>query len=154
MRRRMLKSKVHRARVTDANLNYVGSVSIDRRLLEMADILVGEQVQIVDIDNGARFETYAIEGRPGEVCLNGAAARLVHPGDRLIIITYADYEDAEIAAYAPTVVHVDDLNRPVTEDVARELIGGPLAIPTATEAESSRSETVQGMPTPAQSALP
>jgi aspartate 1-decarboxylase len=150
----MLKSKVHRARVTDANLNYVGSVSIDRRLLEMADILVGEQVQIVDIDNGARFETYAIEGRPGEVCLNGAAARLVHPGDRLIIITYADYEDAEIAAYAPTVVHVDDLNRPVTEDVARELIGGPLAIPTATEAESSRSETVQGMPTPAQSALP
>ena len=131
MRRRMLKSKIHRARVTDADLNYVGSVSIDPQLLEMADILVGEQVQIVDIDNGARFETYAILGQPGEVCLNGAAARLVHPGDRVIIISYADYDNEELKDYAPRVVHVDDLNRPVSEHVARELIGGPLAVATS-----------------------
>lgn len=125
MRRRMLKSKIHRATVTDANLDYIGSVSIDARLLELADILVGEQVQIVDINNGARFETYAIEGGPGEVCLNGAAARLVQPGDKVIIISYADYEAAELAAYAPRVVHVDNRNRHTSEEVARLLVGGP-----------------------------
>lgn len=124
MRRRMLKSKIHRARVTDANLNYIGSVSIDPDLIQLADILVGEQVAIVDVDNGARFETYVIEGGPGELCLNGAAARLVHPGDRVIVITYADYDDAELRDYAPRVVHVDDLNRAVSEDVARDLVGG------------------------------
>jgi aspartate 1-decarboxylase len=124
MRRRMLKSKIHRARVTDADLHYVGSVSLDPDLLRRADIRVGEQVQIVDIDNGARFETYAIEGAPGQVCLNGAAARLVHRGDRVIIITYADYEDSELDSYAPVVVHVDDRNSPVGEEAARALVGG------------------------------
>jgi aspartate 1-decarboxylase len=124
MRRRMLKSKIHRARVTDADLHYIGSVSIDPDLLRRADIRVGEQVQIVDIDNGARFETYAIEGAPGQVCLNGAAARLVHRGDRVIIITYADYEDSELDSYAPVVVHVDDRNSPVGEEAARALVGG------------------------------
>lgn len=134
MRRRMLKSKIHRARVTAANLNYIGSVSIDAELLRRADILVGEQVQIVDIDNGSRFETYAIAGAPQEICLNGAAARLVHHGDRVIIISYADYDATELRDYTPTVVHVDHLNQPVTEAVAHHLTGGvfsePNPIPT------------------------
>ncbi len=125
MRRRMLKSKIHRATVTGADLDYIGSISLDPALLAAADILVGEQVQIVDINNGARFETYAIEGTAGQVCLNGAAARLVQPGDRIIIITYADFEEAELRAYAPRVVHVDHDNRQVGEDVARDLVGGP-----------------------------
>lgn len=111
MRRRMMKSKIHRARVTDANLNYVGSITLDTRLMELADIREGEQVHVLDIDNGARFETYAIPGGSGEVCLNGAAARLVQPGDKVIVITYADYEDAELADFAPRVVHVDAQNQ-------------------------------------------
>ena len=92
MRRRMMKSKIHRATVTDANLHYVGSITLDTDLMARADILEHEQVPVLDIDNGARFETYAIQGGPGEVCLNGAAARLVQPGDKVIVITYADYE--------------------------------------------------------------
>ena len=113
MHRRMMKSKIHRATVTDANLNYVGSITIDSRLLELADILENEQVHVVDIDNGARFETYAIPGSPGDMCLNGAAARLVHPGDRIIVISYADYDADELDGYQPLVVHVDEHNRPV-----------------------------------------
>jgi aspartate 1-decarboxylase len=142
MRRRMMKSKIHRARITDAHLDYVGSVSLDPHLMELADILVGEQVQILDIDNGARFETYAIEGQPGEVCLNGAAARLVHPGDKVIVITYADYEAAEVELYQPRVVHVDDLNQPVTEEVARELRGGPLAVATPGTSRPLRGSSI------------
>jgi aspartate 1-decarboxylase len=126
MNRRMMKSKIHRARITDAHLDYVGSISLDPALLALADILVGEQVQILDIDNGARFETYAIEGRPGDCCLNGAAARLVHPGDKVIIVTYADFDEAELLKYRPTVVHVDEFNRPVDERAAHELVGGPM----------------------------
>ena len=116
MRRRMMKSKIHRATVTDANLHYVGSITIDPLLLEAANILEYEQVAIVDIDNGNRFETYTILGEPGsgDMCLNGAAARLVHPGDKIIIITYADYEDSELENYQPTVVHVDERNRAIT----------------------------------------
>lgn len=125
MLRRMMKSKIHRAVVTDAHLDYVGSVSIDPALLRSADILVGEQVQIVDIDNGARFETYAIEGGPGEVCLNGAAARLVHPGDKVIIITYADMDEAELLKYRPIVVHVDAQNRETADPNGGLLVGGP-----------------------------
>jgi aspartate 1-decarboxylase len=113
MQRTMLKSKIHRATVTGADLHYVGSISIDRELLRRADIREHEQVAVLDIDNGARFETYAIEGEPGEVCLNGAAARLVNPGDRVIVLTYGDYEDAELDDYEPTVVHVDTANRAV-----------------------------------------
>ena len=109
----MLKSKIHRATVTGADLHYVGSISIDPELLGRADIREHEQVAVLDIDNGARFETYAIEGEPGEVCLNGAAARLVNPGDRVIVLTYGDYEDAELDDYEPTVVHVDTANRAV-----------------------------------------
>jgi aspartate 1-decarboxylase len=118
MRRRMLKSKIHRATVTEADLNYVGSISLDPALMRAADILEHEQVAVLDIDNGARFETYAITGGPGQVCLNGAAARLVHPGDKVIIITYADYEHDELAGHTPTVVHVDEWNRR-SEPVAR-----------------------------------
>ena len=114
MRRRMMKSKIHRATVTDANLHYVGSITVDRDLMDLADLLEYEQVAVVDIDNGARLETYVIEGErgSGEICLNGAAARLVSPGDKVIIISYADYEPSELDGYEPTVVHVDSRNRP------------------------------------------
>lgn len=111
MHRRMLKSKIHRATVTDANLHYVGSISLGPELMEAADILEHEQVHVVDINNGARFETYAILGAPGEVCLNGAAARLVQPGDLVIVFTYADYAEDELVGYQPTVVHVDEKNQ-------------------------------------------
>jgi aspartate 1-decarboxylase len=123
MRRRMLKSKIHRATVTDANLHYVGSITIDPELLEAADILAYEQVAVVDIDNGARFETYTINGRPGsgDMCLNGAAARLVQPGDRIIVISYADYEPADLEDHQPRIVHVDTANRPIDEAAAERL---------------------------------
>lgn len=115
MRRTMMKSKIHRATVVGADLNYIGSITLDPRLMKLADILEHEQVHVLDIDNGARFETYAIPGGPGDVILNGAAARLVHPGDRVIVITYAQYEEAELEHYVPKVVHVDSRNRP-TDD--------------------------------------
>ncbi len=111
MRRRMMKSKIHRATVTDANLNYVGSITIDTDLMAAADLLENEQVHVLDIDNGARFETYVIPGGPGDMCLNGAAARLVQPGDKIIVVSYADYEEAELEGFAPRVVHVDEFNR-------------------------------------------
>ena len=113
MRRRMMKSKIHRATVTSADLNYVGSISLDPALMERADIREWEQVAVLDIDNGARFETYAILGEADQVQLNGAAARLVHPGDKVIIITYADYEEVELEGFQPIVVHVDEENRPL-----------------------------------------
>ena len=120
-RRRMMKSKIHRATVTDANLNYVGSITIDTDLMAAADLLEWEQVAIVDIDNGNRFETYVIPGAAGSgaMCLNGAAARLVHPGDRIIVISYADYDQSELANFAPTIVHVDRTNRAITEELAQ-----------------------------------
>jgi aspartate 1-decarboxylase len=123
MRRRMMKSKVHRATVTDANLHYVGSITVDRDLMDLADLLEYEQVAVVDIDNGARLETYVIEGErgSGDICLNGAAARLVSPGDRVIIISYADFEASELDGFEPTVVHVDSRNRPV-DALTAELI--------------------------------
>ena len=123
MRRRMMKSKVHRATVTDANLHYVGSITVDRDLMDAADLMEYEQVAVVDIDNGSRLETYVIEGPRGSgaICLNGAAARLVAPGDRVIIISYADYEEAEMADYEPCVVHVDTANRVVDEATASAL---------------------------------
>jgi len=112
MQRIMMKSKIHRATITGADLNYIGSITLDTRLMELADIREHEQVHVLDIDNGARFETYAIKGGPGDVILNGAAARLVHPGDRVIVITYAQYDEVELEAYEPKVVHVDSRNRP------------------------------------------
>ena len=123
MRRRMMKSKIHRATVTSADLNYVGSISVDPALMTAADILEGEQVHVVDIDNGARLETYVIPGGPGEICLNGAAARLVQPGDKVILMTYADFDEAELAEFTATVVHVDTANQQVPEELAREFAG-------------------------------
>ena len=131
MKRTLLKSKIHRATVTEANVDYVGSITIDTDLMMAADILPYEKVHVVDVDNGARLETYVIEGErgSGKVCLNGAAARLVAPGDKVIIISYAEYDDAELRgddeqqAYAPTIVHVDTANRAVDEALARELAG-------------------------------
>ena len=119
MRRQMMKSKIHRATVTDANLNYVGSITIDTELMALADIREWEQVHVVDINNGARFVTYAIPGGPGTMCLNGAAARLVQPGDKIIVITYADYEDAELENFEPRIVHVDAANRVIDESLAK-----------------------------------
>lgn len=114
--RRMLKSKIHRATVTDANLNYEGSITIDTDLLALADIRPFEQVFVVNINNGERFETYAIEGPAGQgdMCLNGAAARLAEPGDLVIVMTYAEYADAELEGFEPIVVHVDEFNRVAT----------------------------------------
>jgi aspartate 1-decarboxylase len=109
MQRTMLKSKIHRATVTDCDLHYVGSITIDPDLLDAADILEHEQVHVVDVDNGARFETYTIAGErgSGEMKVNGAAARLVHRGDTIIVISYAQYDEAELAAHRPRVVHVE-----------------------------------------------
>jgi aspartate 1-decarboxylase len=113
MRRTMMKSKIHRATVTDANLHYQGSVTVDPLLLEEADILENERVEVYDVTNGNRFATYAIPGAPGkgEVCLNGAAAHLVQKGDLVILATYAEYEDAEARRHQPKVVFVDAENR-------------------------------------------
>jgi aspartate 1-decarboxylase len=122
----MMKSKVHRATITGANLEYVGSITLDRTLMELADIREFEQVAVLDIDNGARFETYAMEGGPGDVIVNGAAARLVQPGDRVIVITYAVYGEAELASYAPRIVHVDEANRPIDADEAVQRAGSNL----------------------------
>ena len=113
MQRQMLKSKIHRATVSDCNLHYAGSITIDSELMEEADLLPHEQVHVLDVDNGSRFETYVIEGRYGarEMCVNGAAARLVQPGDRVIVVSYAAYTDQELDGYEPRVVHVDEDNR-------------------------------------------
>jgi aspartate 1-decarboxylase len=116
MRRTMMKSKIHRATITGADLNYVGSITLDPKLMELADVLEHEQVHVLDIDNGARFETYVIRGGLGDVVINGAAARLVHTGDRAIVISYAQYDDAELESYAPRIVHVDSRNRPTDEE--------------------------------------
>jgi aspartate 1-decarboxylase len=122
----MMKSKIHRATITGANLEYVGSITLDRMLMELADIREFEQVAVLDIDNGARFETYAMQGGPGDVILNGAAARLVQPGDRVIVITYAVYDEAELATYAPRIVHVDEANRPIDANEAVQRAGSNL----------------------------
>ncbi len=121
MQRTMLKSKIHRATVTASDLHYVGSITIDPELLEAADMLEHEQVHVVDVDNGARFETYTIAGAPGsgEVKVNGAAARLVHTGDTVIVISYAAYDAADLERYEPRVVHVEaPTNRIIAVDDA------------------------------------
>ena len=122
MFRTMFKSKIHRAVVTEANLNYMGSITIDRDLMDAADILPNEKVQVVNNNNGARFETYVIEGARGSrtICLNGAAARLVQPGDSVIIITYAVMNDEECRTFQPKMVFVDDENRIVETKTGTE----------------------------------
>ncbi|MFI6879836.1 aspartate 1-decarboxylase [Streptomyces sp. NPDC050400] len=143
MLRTMFKSKIHRATVTQADLHYVGSVTIDADLLDAADLLPGELVHIVDIDNGARLETYVIEGERGSgvIGINGAAAHLVHPGDLVIIISYAQVDDAEARSLRPRVVHVDRDNAIVAlgTDPSEPAPGGdatrsPQAVPQAVSA--------------------
>lgn len=125
MQRTMMKSKIHRATVTQADLHYVGSVTVDADLMEAADLLPGEKVDIVDIDNGARLSTYVIEGPRGSGVLgiNGAAARLISPGDLVIIIAYGTMDDAEARTFQPSVVFVDERNRAV------DLGSDPAAVP-------------------------
>ncbi|MFF3561666.1 aspartate 1-decarboxylase [Streptomyces sp. NPDC002574] len=127
MLRTMFKSKIHRATVTEADLHYVGSVTIDAELMEAADLLPGELVHIVDVTNGARLETYVIEGRRGSgvIGINGAAAHLVHPGDLVILISYAQVDDSEARDLRPKVVHVDAGNSIVAlgEDLAEPVPG-------------------------------
>jgi len=106
----MLKSKIHRAHVTETNIDYEGSITIDKRLMEAADILPYEQVQVVNINNGARLITYAIEGKSGEICLNGAAARLAARGDVIIILAYAYIDDEEARHFTPQLVYVNTQN--------------------------------------------
>ena len=125
MLRTMLKSKIHRATVTQADLHYVGSITIDPDLLDAADILEFEQVAVVDVDNGARFETYTIAGERGSGAMkvNGAAARLVHRGDTIIVISYGSYDPEDMKFYDPRVVHVDEHNtiRTIDNEVATRL---------------------------------
>ena len=130
MQRVMLKSKIHRATITDCDLHYVGSITIDADLLEAADILEHEQVHVLDIDNGARFETYTLAAArgTGEIKVNGAAARLVHRGDTIIVVSYASYDHEELEHYRPRVVHVQaQTNRIITidEEVATLLTSAP-----------------------------
>ena len=106
----MLKSKIHRARVTETNIDYEGSITIDRKLMKEADMLPFEQVQVLNVNNGARFATYAIEGESGEICLNGAAARLAVKGDTVIILSYCHVDESEARHFIPKLVHVDAKN--------------------------------------------
>ncbi|MGH2718710.1 MAG: aspartate 1-decarboxylase [Actinomycetota bacterium] len=135
MKRTMLAGKVHRATVTDADVDYEGSLTLDPDLMEAAGMLAYEQVHLLDIDNGARLVTYLITGEraSGQVCVNGAAARLVHPGDKVIIVAYAEMDDDEAKAYQPKVVLVDGDNRPVTaehhERAAPPRMGAAFAAP-------------------------
>jgi aspartate 1-decarboxylase len=118
MQRQMLKSKIHRATVTDCDVDYVGSITLDPALMSQADLLVNEQVHVWDVDNGARFVTYAIEGEPGSgtVQVNGAAAHLVRPGDKVIVASFGSYDERDLEAYSPVVVHVGERNQIVAVD--------------------------------------
>jgi len=135
MLRTMMKSKIHRATVTHADLHYVGSVTVDAELLDAADLLPGERVSIVDVDNGARLETYVIEGERGSgvIGINGAAAHLVSPGDLVILIAYGQMETAEARTFLPRVVHVDSANRIVElgTDAAEAVVEGVERAPFA-----------------------
>jgi len=127
VRRTLMKSKLHRATVTMADLDYVGSITIDRDLMDAADLLPHERVQVLDVTNGARLETYVIEGErgSGDIGINGAAAHLVHPGDIVLIVSFAEFEDAEARTWEPTVVLLDADNR--IERVLTGHVGGPTA---------------------------
>lgn len=114
--RTMLRSKVHRLTVTDAQLHYVGSLTLDSRLMELADLAPNEQIHVANVNNGERFTTYVIPGNDGECCLNGAAARLGAPGDLVIVMAYAQVPNPATRAWQPKVVHVDSLNRPIFVD--------------------------------------
>jgi aspartate 1-decarboxylase len=130
LHRQMLKSKIHRATVTDCDVDYVGSLTIDPELMASADLIPNEQVHVWDIDNGARFVTYVIEGKPGsgEIQVNGAAAHLTRPEHKVIVASFGAYDERDLEAYAPVVVHVDAHNRIVEVDSHPEvLLGSPVA---------------------------
>lgn len=124
MQRQMLKSKIHRATVTDCDVDYVGSITIDAELMAAADLIGNEQVHVWDVDTGSRFVTYAIEGEPGSrtMQVNGAAAHLVEPGHKIIVASFGAYDESDLEHYDPVVVHVDDHNRPVAVDSHPEVL--------------------------------
>ena len=132
MLRAFCKSKIHRARVTEANVAYAGSITLDAELMRAADLLPYEQVHVVDVDNGARIITYCIEGAPGSgtVCINGAAARLIPAGDRVIVIAYAQLTPEELGQFAPKVVLLDERNHP------REVVTASDLLPAEAELEN------------------
>ena len=140
MQRHMLKSKIHRATVTACDVDYVGSVSIDADLMRQADLLPNEQVHLWDLENGARLVTYAIEASAGSgtIQVNGAAARLVDRGDKVIVVSYGAYDDRDLATYSPIVVHVDERNRPVAVD------SNPAVLLTAAEEIPGSFSTTAG----------
>jgi aspartate 1-decarboxylase len=124
MQRQMLKSKIHRATVTDCDVEYVGSITIDTELMAAADLITNEQVHVWDVDSGARFVTYVIDGEPGSgaIQVNGAAAHLTRPGHRTIVASFGAYDESDLEAYSPVVVHVDDANRAVAVDSNPEVL--------------------------------
>jgi len=124
VQRQMLKSKIHRATVTDCDVDYVGSITIDTELMAGADLLTNEQVHVWDVDTGSRFVTYVIDGEPGSgtVQVNGAAAHLTAPGHKVIVASFAAYEESDLERYSPLVVHVDDRNRAVAVDSHPEVL--------------------------------
>jgi aspartate 1-decarboxylase len=147
MHRQMLKSKLHRATVTGCDPDYVGSLTLDPELMRSADLMANEQVHVWDIDNGARFVTYAIEGEPGSgaVQVNGAAARLVSRGDKVIVASFGAYDQRDLETYAPVVVHVDDRNAIARVDSHPEvLLGSPLASKATNSAGGLGSASVGG----------
>jgi aspartate 1-decarboxylase len=124
MQRQMLKSKIHRATVTDCDVEYVGSITIDTELMAAADLVTNEQVHVWDIDNGARFVTYAIDGEPGSgtIQVNGAAAHLTRPGDKVIVASFGAYDEADLESYSPLVVHVGEDNSIAAVDGRPEVL--------------------------------
>jgi aspartate 1-decarboxylase len=128
MQRQMLKSKIHRATVTDCDPDYVGSITVDPELMASADLIPNEQVHVWDIDNGARFVTYAIEGKPGsgDMQVNGAAAHLVRPGHKVIVASFGAYDERDLEAYSPLVVHVGARNEPIRVDSHPEVLLGEI----------------------------
>ena len=124
MQRQMLKSKIHRATVTDCDVDYVGSITIDTELMASADLITNEQVHVWDIDNGARFVTYVIDGEAGSgtIQVNGAAAHLTRPGHKVIVASFADYDEADLERYSPVVVHVGDENEEIAVDSHPEVL--------------------------------
>lgn len=149
MQRQMLKSKIHRATVTDCDVDYVGSITIDPELMAAADLLPNEQVHVWDVDSGSRFVTYVIAGAPGasEIQVNGAAAHLTRPGNKVIVASFGSYEGADLEAYAPLVVHVDAANEISRVDSHPEiLLGGPAPTGAEDVPGSFTSGPVGGMP--------
>ena len=124
MQRQMLKSKIHRATVTDCDVEYVGSITIDTELMAAADLITNEQVHVWDIDNGARFVTYVIDGEPGSgtIQVNGAAAHLTRPGDKVIVASFGAYDESDLDSYSPVVVHVGEDNSVATVDSRPEVL--------------------------------